>query len=298
MNVLCIGHASYDISMFTEGFPKENSKYRLKDKCECPGGPALTASILLSTWGVDTYFSGIIGNDYYGMQIQKYLDETNVNYKYLIQKDNVETTKTFILVNKFNASRTIFNTYMEDEKEQIDYDINPDIILVDGENYFLSINAFEKYPESIKVIDAGKVNEKVTKLCSMCDYIVCSKEFAELVTMVRIDYNNPNTFKEILYKLENMYNGKIIITLENKGCLYKIDDKIKLMSGIKVHAIDTTSAGDIFHGAFVYGLSKKLPLEKCLKIANIAAGLSVKKIGSSSSIPSVLKVHDIYEKNK
>ena len=46
MKVLCIGHASYDISMFTEGFPKENTKYRLNDKVECPGGPALTASLL------------------------------------------------------------------------------------------------------------------------------------------------------------------------------------------------------------------------------------------------------------
>ena len=95
-----------------------------------------------------------------------------------------------------------------------------------------------------------------------------------------------------------MYKANIIITLENKGCLYKIEDKIKLMSGIKVHAIDTTSAGDIFHGAFIYGLTKNLPLEKCLKIANIAAGLSVKIPGSSNSIPDIMKVHSIYEKNK
>ena len=180
----------------------------------------------------------------------------------------------------------------------IDYDITPDIILMDGENYNLSIKAIEKFPNSIKVMDAGKVTDKVTKLCSKSDYIICSKEFAELVTKIRIDFEDPNSFKLVLNKLNDMYKANIIITLENKGCLYKIEDKIKLMSGIKVHAIDTTSAGDIFHGAFIYGLTKNLPLEKCLKIANIAAGLSVKIPGSSNSIPDIMKVHSIYEKNK
>ena len=100
-------------------------------------------------------------------------------------------------------------------------------------------------------MDAGKVTDKVTKLCSKSDYIICSKEFAELVTKIRIDFEDPNSFKLVLNKLNDMYKANIIITLENKGCLYKIEDKIKLMSGIKVHAIDTTSAGDIFHGAFI-----------------------------------------------
>ena len=221
-----------------------------------------------------------------------------MNYDYLVESNDVETTKTFILVNKFNASRTVFNTISEVENIDIDYDITPDIILMDGENYNLSIKAIEKFPNSIKVMDAGKVTDKVTKLCSKSDYIICSKEFAELVTKIRIDFEDPNSFKLVLNKLNDMYKANIIITLENKGCLYKIEDKIKLMSGIKVHAIDTTSAGDIFHGAFIYGLTKNLPLEKCLKIANIAAGLSVKIPGSSNSIPDIMKVHSIYEKNK
>ena len=298
MKVLCIGHASYDISMFTEGFPKENTKYRLNDKVECPGGPALTASLLLGSWGVDTYFSGIIGNDYYGNEIKKELINREVNYDYLVESNDVETTKTFILVNKFNASRTVFNTISEVENLDIDYAIIPDIILMDGENYNLSIKAIEKFPNSIKVMDAGKVTDKVTKLCSKSDYIICSKEFAELVTKIRIDFDDPNSFKLVLNKLNDMYKANVIITLENQGCLYKLEDKIQLMSGIKVHTIDTTSAGDIFHGAFIYGLTKNLPLEKCLKIANIAAGLSVKIPGSSNSIPDIMKVHSIYEKNK
>lgn len=298
MKVLCIGHASYDISMYSDGFPKENTKYRLKEKNECVGGSALTASLLLGKWGVDTYFSGVIGNDYFGDKVIEELRNSNVNYDYLIKSDDLETTKSFILVNKYNASRTIFNSYQACNELDIKYNFEPDIIYTDGEHYDLTIKAFDKYPNSIKVIDASKINEKVTKLCSVSDYIICSKEFAELISKIRINFDDPDTIKSVINELEKLYSGKIIITLENKGCLYKIEDKIKIMSGIKVHAIDTTGAGDIFHGAFIYGLSKKLTLEKCLKIANITAGLSVKRKGSSSSIPNIMKVHEIYEKNK
>ena len=169
---------------------------------------------------------------------------------------------------------------------------------MDGEHFSLAKNAIQKYPNAIKIIDAGKVTEETISLCAVCDYIICSKEFAELATKERIDYNEPDTLKVVLNKLESMFKGIIIVTQEEKGCLYKVEDKIKMMSGLKVFAKDTTGAGDIFHGAFTYGLSKQLPIEKCLKIANIAAGISVKTIGSSNSIPEVEEVYKIYEKNR
>ncbi len=299
MKVLSIGHASYDISMPVEGFPKENTKYRLKEKVECPGGPALTAALLLGSWDVEVYYTGFIGNDFYGQKILEEMRKRNISTEYVIRVNGLETTKSFILINKLNASRTLFNVVPKlSGITPPTYNFTPDIILMDGEHYPLAIDAIEKFPNAIKVIDAGKVTEEVAKLCRVSDYIICSREFAELITKERINYKEPETLKVVLNKLTSLYKGQIIITQEEKGCLYKLDDKIKMMSGLKVFAQDTTGAGDIFHGAFVYGLSKKLPLEKCLKIANIAAGISVKRIGSTNSIPEVEEVYKIYEKNR
>ena len=299
MKVLCIGHASYDISMPVDGFPKENTKYRLKEKIECPGGQALTAALLLGSWDVDVYFTGVIGNDMYGKIILDELKRRNVNTDYVITLNNMETTKTFVIINKKNASRTLFNVLPNIlGLKPRDYNFEPDILLMDGDHFSLAEEAIRKYPNAIKIVDAGKVTEEVTRLCKVCDYIVCSREFAELITKERIDYNKPDSLKVVLNKLSDLYKGQIIITQEEKGCLYKVEDKIKMMSGLKVFAKDTTGAGDIFHGAFTYGLTKGLPLEKCLKIANIAAGISVKTIGSSNSIPDVEEVYKIYEKNR
>ena len=57
------------------------------------------------------------------------------------------------------------------------------------------------------------------------------------------------------------------------------------MPSLKVEAVDTTGAGDIFHGAFTYCIANNYSLEKTLKIANITGALSVTKIGSKNSIP-------------
>lgn len=299
MKVLCIGQASYDISMRVNKFPKENSENRLKEKVECAGGPALIAASLLGSWDVEVYFTGVIGNDIYGEVILEELKKRNVNYDYVVKLNGLETIKTFIIINKENASRTLFNVTPKIEGiKPRTYNFEPDVILMDGDNYSLALDAIEKYPSSIKVMDACSVTDETDKLCKKCDYIICTKDYAELITKERIDYNSPDTLKVVINKLESLYRGQIIITQEEKGCLYKIDDKIKMMSGLKVFANDTTGAGDIFHGAFVYGITKSLPLEKCLKIANIAAGLSVKKIGSSNSIPQVEEVYKIYEKNR
>ena len=93
--------------------------------------------------------------------------------------------------------------------------------------------------------------------------------------------------------IEEKFN-KIIITLEEKGCMYRDENKIKLMPSIKVKEKDTTGAGDIFHGAFVYALANNFDLEKALKYSNIAGCLSVTKMGTGDATPTLKEVEDVY----
>ena len=67
--------------------------------------------------------------------------------------------------------------------------------------------------------------------------------------------------------------------------MYVSNNQIKVMPGLKVDEVDSTGAKDIFNGAFSYGLLKGYDIEKCITFANIAAGLSVVKVGGRSSIP-------------
>ena len=178
------------------------------------------------------------------------------------------------------------------------YDITPDIILSDGYNYEASIRAITNYPNAISVLDAEKFNDSTLDIAKRVNYVICSKTFAELASKLRINYDDEKSLMKMYENLESLFKGRVVVTLEEKGCMYKDDQgKIKIMTGLKVKTKDTTSAGDIFHGAFVYGISKGLSLETSLKIANIAAGLSVTEIGGWHAVPDLERVHEIYEKN-
>ena len=64
----------------------------------------------------------------------------------------------------------------------------------------------------------------------------------------------------------------------------------------RVKAIDTTGAGDIFHGAFTYGIANGYTLEECVKLGNIAGALSTTGIGARNSAPKLKEVMELYEK--
>ena len=293
MKILCVGSASYDITIPVSDFPKENTKTRVEEKYECGGGPAATAAYLLAKWNMDVSFIGTIGNDEYGRKLIKEFEQANVNLKNLFI-ENEETTSSFITINTSNGTRTIL-TYRPKYKEieNIDLNFKPDVILTDGQEYKLMLNLMEKYPDAVTIIDAGRYIENIVELSKKVDYVVCSKDFAEKATNI-----DTASFKKMYNKLKEIFNTNIIVTLESKGCLYEIDGNIKIMPAIKVDAVDSTGAGDIFHGAFTYGVANNLDLESILKISNIAAGLSVTKIGSRNSVMPLEEVMRIYDGTK
>lgn len=296
MKVLCIGHASYDISCPVESYPLENVKYRLNDVYEAGGGPACNGAYLLGKWGIETYFAGAVGSDDYGNKIKKELESVSVRTNFLETSYDKGTSVSFILINKQNGSRTLFNVSKEyPQMKKSDFTEEPDIIYVDGHEYTATMTALNKYPNAISVIDAGRPSPEVLEICKHIKHIVCSLSFAEAVTKIKADYQNPSTLVELYAKLKGKYpNSNVVVTLEDKGALYCVEDQIKVMPGIKVNVLDTTGAGDIFHGAYVYGLACNFSLEKTITYANIAAGISVSKYGSRLSIPALNEVVNYY----
>ena len=299
MKILCIGHSSFDISAPISEYPKENFKYRINNCLFAGGGPAANAAYLLGKWGMNTYYAGVVGNDSYGVDIKNEFQNVNVDTTFLEIDNNSRTSTSFIIINEENGSRTIFNAAnSRPNLKNFEFDMNPDVLLVDGHEIEASKYALNKYPNSASIIDAGRATEEVIELCKMIKYLVCSKEFGEEVSGVNIDYNNPETLKNVYLGLKSKFpNAEVVVTLEARGALYGIGNSIKVMPAIKKDKIiDTTGAGDIFHGAFTYGVACGYDLEKIIKISNVTAGKSVTKLGGRPSIPNLDEVLEYYEK--
>lgn len=283
MKILCIGNVTYDITFPVDEFIKENIKYRVNQMIECGGGPASNACYALGKWGMKPYFAGIIGKDEFGNKIIEEFNKANVNLKYLDVRDNYNTTFSMIINNKENGSRTVLAYKPNNIKlNKIDEDF--DIILTDGQEYETSYELIKK-SKAISVIDAGRTTPEVIELAKICDYVVCSLDFA-------VNLTGFDSYELMYEKLEEKFSGIIVVTLESKGSLVKINGELKVIPSIEVKSVDSTGAGDIYHGAFVYALAQCWDLEKIIKFSNIAGALSVTKIGSRNSVFSLEEINE------
>ena len=295
MKILVIGHAAYDMTFPMDKFPEENTKTRVSSRVECGGGPSFNAAYLLGKWGMDVTFAGVVGNDNFGRRLKNQLQTVGVKTTYLQMSDKFPTTNSVIIANTSVGTRTVL-TYRPENMKMEDFELGfePDIILMDGQEYDLSMKFIEKYPNSVTIIDAGRPKEHIIELAKKVNFVVCSKEFAETVTDTKI--KNNASIIDLYKKMENIFPGEIVVTLESKGALYKYNNQIKIMPSLKVKAVDSTGAGDIFHGAFTYALANNYDLEKSIIISNVAGALSVTKIGSLASMPEKVDmkeyVHD------
>lgn len=290
--IICIGHAAYDITLPMEFYPIENTKMRIAPGVECGGGAAANAAYLLSKWGMDTSFIGMVGNDLYGSRIKEEFKAIGTNIDYLETSKDFHTSTSYILANLENGSRTIIvsrdkNQYVENRK----FDFSPTGILVDGEEPEVSLHLLTQYPECISVIDAGNLKPGIIKLCPYVQYLVCSKDFAEEYTNEKIQVEDINTLLKVYQKIRNDFHNTVVITLGSDGSFTVIDEKPIVIPTLHIEKpVDSTAAGDIFHGAFTYFICNGYSLYDTVLLSNIAGALSVMELGGKNSMPELDQV--------
>ncbi len=126
------------------------------------------------------------------------------------------------------------------------------------------------------------------ELFSKISIITPNETEAEILTGIKIV--DEQTAKSAAITLKNKGVDTVIITLGEKGAYLHNDDTSKLIPSIKVKAVDTTAAGDIFNGALAASIAEEKPIVQAVRFANIAAAISVTKIGAQPSTP---KKHQI-----
>ena len=133
-------------------------------------------------------------------------------------------------------------------------------------------------------------------MCNEVDLIIASLDFLEGFVNKKI--NTEDELKDAYLQMQKYYDKELIVTIGRLGSMGMINEEPVLVPSIKVDEKDSTGAGDIFHGAFIYGLIHGMSLEDNLKFSNIAGALSVRKIGARNSFPDFEEVMKLYEEYK
>ena len=291
MSVCCIGQSAYDITVRIDEQLVPDRKYRAESHVECSGGPALNAACVCSKWDEPTSLVSRVGDDQYGSMILESLQRYGVEVGGMIRDPVGRTSLSFIVVNGLSGERTIFNIPpVHGSMSAVVPEETPTVILSDGHEPEASNAFMDAFPTAIRVVDAGSCRSDVLAVARKSEYMVCSQAFAEqyLGRPLTLD---TESLGESLLSIRHINEGcKVIVTLGGEGLAFLEGDRLETMPAFKADAVDTTGAGDIFHGAFVFGLARNLSMRKCLTLASMAAAVSVTRCGGQTSIPTLREV--------
>ncbi|MCK5478124.1 MAG: carbohydrate kinase [Methylococcales bacterium] len=279
VDVLCVGHACYDLVFSVAKHPESDEKVFADNLVGCGGGPAANAAIAVSRLGYKAAFAGYLGQDLYGEMHHQELMDHHVNTQ-LVVRDSSPTPLSTVLV-KPDGKRALIN-YKGSTKpllaDAIDFSsVKAKVILFDGHEPCLSLSLVEFARDNgiPTVLDAGSLHEGTSKLSSRVDYLVASEKFARQFA---------GDVKTALTRLSEL-SPTVVITLGDKGLIWQRGRQSGSLAAFPVTAIDTTGAGDAFHGAFAAAVAANMEWLDILRYSSAAGALCCTKIGARQGLP-------------
>lgn len=304
MKVAGLGQCSLDNLFIVDSFPEVDTKKEVIEWTTAGGGPVATALASLSRLGIDCSFYGIAGDDEAGQKIADSLKAEKVDISGLITRPGAYSQVAFISIEKSSGKRTIFwkrpsAEPLSPQELPDDFLDNMDFLLVDGLMAEASIHAAKTAKEKgvPVMLDAGKVREGMIELAHLCDYVVASEEFArEFIYPEDKKFSGGLERRALLdddgvaTKLKSFGAKAVTITLGNKGSISVSGNTVFQTPAFTVDVVDTTGAGDVFHGGYIYGLLQKWDIQKAVRFASAFAALKCRKLGGRAGIPTLKEV--------
>ena len=132
-------------------------------------------------------------------------------------------------------------------------------------------------PVSYFVDEAGLgTKDEVFKMISLADILIPCKAGAE-------ELIGSKNYEKDIVKILEMGPEIAAVTVGEEGCIIASKNKVVKIPTYKVEVVDTTGAGDAFHGGFIYGLLNGYDLEDIGKIANACGAFCCTRVGARSS---------------
>lgn len=269
-------------------YPEEDGKVELMDLHMQCGGPASTALVTLSRMGIRTSFLGSISDDPFGREILKGLQEEKVDSTFLKVTPGYTSQFAFIAINKKDGRRTIFwHRGSVPHLKSSDVDLTPfpnaRILHTDALMIEASMEAARQARNMglTVVMDAGTFREGYQELASLVDVLITSERFG----VPLVDATEPP--EKALEILSQWGPKEVVMTLGSKGSIGWNGGEVRSQETFPIDAVDTTGAGDVYHGAYIYGLLQGWNMPECMRFASAASAIKCKEIGARKGIPNL-----------
>ncbi len=298
IDVLVIGRACVDYIALLDQFPQENKKIPMDKRLMEAGGQGSTSSCCISRLGGNVAYFGRIGNDKAGRFCLKRLKDFNVNTDYIEIAEDGTTPIAYIFVTKPSGKRTIIYEPYKLDRLKINDKIRESILsakvmLLDPEVTYLHHDLSEFDLQNCPVIyDCERWRDGITEMMKFADYFIPSSDFFDTLTDIPDDIS----FHEKIKILGKMVKGQLIVTNGGDGVYFIENQNLYHIKAPEIKIRDTIGAGDNFHAAFAFGISKDFNLTDSIKFAVSVASLSCREYGGRQGIPEFNEARIIAEK--
>lgn len=295
-DVLCAGLVCVDIVLSVPSHPEPDEKLRASSRLVAPGGPAAVASAQVARLGGRAAFAGVVGDparDPFVPLLRAAFAAEGIETSALLTAPGHETPLAAILV-KPDASRAVVShrpaprsscQSLIDEFRQNSPRFPPArVVLVDGHRpeWNDALLARAQALGAPLVLDAGSWSDSVRTLAPRADHIVAGEACARSALGGADPAEaEPAALRRALLAAENAF---VVVTLGARGLAWSSPSSSGSVPAFSIRAVDTTGAGDAFHGAYALGLARGLAAADTLRLASAAGALACTRPGAWPSL--------------
>lgn len=293
--LLMVGMSCLDQLWQVERFPPTRSRTPATVYRTQGGGPAATAAVTAARLGASVSLWSVHGDDANGRLLEAELERYGVDVSRVQAVPGGTTPVSAVLVAP-SGERFIFpyrDTRLEraGEGRTVDGLTAFDGVLVDARYPHLSERVLTEaarlgIPSVGDFADASHWH-----LAGRVSHLIASEECA---LGVCADIWNADAPEPALARLRQFEGQAVGVTLGAEGFVYDAGSGTRRIPAPAVAVLDTTGAGDVFHGAYTYARARGLDAHGCARFAAATAALSCQGVGREA-IPTLDEVQGFLE---
>ncbi|WP_449551347.1 sugar kinase [Lelliottia amnigena] len=282
--IACVGITVLDRIWYLADLPKEGGKYVANNYTEVGGGPAATAAVAAAKLGANVDFIGRVGDDDTGSRLLAELESLGVNTRFTRIFKGARSSQSAVLVDA-SGERIIANYPSPDLPAEADWlqDIDFsqwDVVLADvrwhdGAKQALTL---ARQQGVTTILDADITPQNIADLVALSDHAAFSAPGLQRMTQIA-------EAESALKKAQTLTNGHVYVTQGKDGCYWLEKGALSYLPAFQIDVVDTTGAGDVFHGALAVGLAQNQPAQDAVRFASAVAALKCTRPGGRAGIP-------------
>ncbi|PLS09627.1 ribokinase [Neobacillus cucumis] len=295
--IIVIGSMNMDIVNHVENHPQPGETIKGWGTAYHPGGKGANQAVAAARSGGQVVMAGAVGTDSFAGKLVSTLQDEGIHTDFILKKEGTSGI-AFITVDSSGENTIILSEgsngkFMPDDLVRIFGMLESgDIILAQNEIPWQTTEyAIQTaHKKGVHVILNPAPAVKVPKqLFPLIDTLILNETEVEAITNTPVP--DINQARMAAKQLNESGIKEVIITLGKNGSLYRNQEGLDIFTpSFSVNAVDTTSAGDTFIGAFAVESGLGHPIQECLQYATAAAALAVTLKGAQSSIPTREKI--------